>query len=91
MQINIIRDQSQNSLPDGLVAVGNYFDTTFTSPIDIDLSCGMTGDTNIRVPVGSSRRRFHEHRPLRQQLTQIDVAYDQSLRTLLVEQGVGML
>jgi hypothetical protein len=94
MQINVIYDQSQGSLPSGFVAavnyVVNYFDTTFTSPVNVDLGRRMTGDPNTQVSVGSSRRRFHKHRSSGQRLTQIDVAYDQSLGTPLVDRGVGI-
>ena len=44
MQINVIYDQSASSLPAGFVAAVNYvvnfFDTTFTNPVTVNIDLG---------------------------------------------------
>src|SRR5215472_2081350 len=60
MQINVIYDQSQSSLPAGFVAavnyVVNYFDTTFTNnvTVNIDLGYGEIGNTNPATVLGQN-------------------------------------
>src|SRR3979411_1478505 len=65
MQINVIYDQNQSSLPSGFVAavnyVVNYFDTTFTNPVTVNIDLGygeIAGQSLGSGALGQSRTYF---------------------------------
>jgi len=57
MQINVIYDQSPGSLPAGFVAavnyVVNYFDTTFTNPVTVNIDLGYGEIANQSLGSGA--------------------------------------
>src|ERR1700688_3602454 len=81
MNINVIYDQSQGSLPAGFVAavnyVENYFDTTFTNAVTVNIDLGygeIAGQSLGTGALGESETYFDS------------VAYSQALNALKANQ-----
>ena len=81
MQINVIYDQSPSSLPAGFMAavnyVVNYFDTTFTNPVTINIDLGygeIAGQSLGSGALGESETFFNS------------VAYTQAVNALKANQ-----